>query len=96
MNELLVINRNGGTGETSLTKAFAALRKIDFLNGNMDVANLHHILTPEIDRQMDFQSGDTSELNIKKGLCVVCGRKRRRHRVKKLYKFSPEDVRVLL
>ncbi len=68
MNELLVINRNGGTGETSLTEVFAALRKIDYMNGNMDVADLHHILTPEIDRQMDFQSGDTLEFNIKRGL----------------------------
>ena len=77
MNELLVINRNGGTGEISLTAAFAALRKIDSMYGNMDVADLHHIMTPKIDRQMDFQSGDTSETKIKRGLCVVCGGKRR-------------------
>lgn len=79
-----------------MTEAFVALRKIDFMNGNMDVADLHHILTREIDRQMDFKSGDTPDINIKRGLCAVCGGKRRRHRVKKPYKFSPEDVRVLL
>lgn len=96
MDELLVINRNGGTGETSFAVAFAALRKIDSMYGNMDVADLYHIMTPEFDRQMDFKSEGTSEINIKRGLCVVCGGKIRWYRVKKLYKFSPEDVRGLL
>ncbi|NNL40871.1 MAG: hypothetical protein HKO79_00075 [Desulfobacterales bacterium] len=56
--------------------AFAALPKKDFIYGNKDGADLHHIMISAIARQLNFQLSNTSGINSKRGLGMVCGGKK--------------------
>jgi len=72
MKELVVISGKGGTGKTSITAAFAALAKNSVLaDCDVDAADLHLILSPEIKQTKDFYSG--YEAIVKQDECVGCG-----------------------
>ena len=73
MKELVVISGKGGTGKTSLTASFAALASNAVLaDCDVDAADLHLILAPEIQRRESFVSG--REASIRAADCVGCGR----------------------
>ncbi|HOO20751.1 MAG TPA: ATP-binding protein [Kiritimatiellia bacterium] len=73
MKELVVISGKGGTGKTSLTASFAALaRKAVFADCDVDAADLHLILQPEVRRREAFVSG--REAAIREADCAGCGR----------------------
>ena len=72
MKELIVISGKGGTGKTSLMAAFASLAKNKVLcDADVDAADLHLIMSPDVREQHDFQSGRSAIINTDK--CTECG-----------------------
>ena len=72
MKELVIISGKGGTGKTSLVAAFASLAQNKVLcDADVDAADLHLIMNPDVIRETDFQSGNTAV--IKKDQCTACG-----------------------
>jgi len=73
VKELVVISGKGGTGKTSLTAAFAALVPNAVLaDADVDAADLHLLLAPEVRRREEFRSGHAAA--IRAADCVGCGR----------------------
>jgi len=72
MRELLVISGKGGTGKTSLTAAFASLSENRILcDADVDAADLHLLMAPDIKMRSDFQGGGVALINKEK--CTQCG-----------------------
>ena len=72
MKELVVISGKGGTGKTSVTASFAALaEKSVLVDCDVDAADLHLLLQPQIRRREVFRSGH--EAVIRTADCVGCG-----------------------
>lgn len=72
MKELVIISGKGGTGKTSVTASFAALASNAVLaDCDVDAADLHLILNPEICHRHDFYSGH--EAVIREADCIACG-----------------------
>jgi MinD superfamily P-loop ATPase len=72
MKELIVISGKGGTGKTSLLAAFASLAENKVLcDADVDAADLHLIMNPDVFTRADFKSGHTANINRDK--CTECG-----------------------
>ncbi len=73
MKEVVVISGKGGTGKTSLVAAFASLaeRKI-LVDCDVDAADLHLVLNPQIERQEDFSGGKKAFVQAER--CTGCGK----------------------
>ena len=72
MKELVVISGKGGTGKTSLMAAFASLAENKVLcDADVDAADLHLLMEPDIKESHDFQGGGTAIINPNK--CTQCG-----------------------
>ena len=72
MKEIVIISGKGGTGKTSIIAAFASLAKNKVLcDADVDAADLHLIVDPEIKEHHDFESGHTAIINQEK--CSQCG-----------------------
>jgi MinD superfamily P-loop ATPase len=72
MKELVVISGKGGTGKTSLVAAFASLAQDKVLcDADVDAADLHLIMDPQIREQHDFESGHTAIIDL--DTCTECG-----------------------
>ena len=72
MKELIIISGKGGTGKTSLMAAFASLAENKVLcDADVDAADLHLIMDPEVRKRHDFQSGNTAVIDQDK--CTECG-----------------------
>ena len=72
MREIVIISGKGGTGKTSLTASFALLAKNAVLaDCDVDAADLHLILTPEIKEKHEFWSGH--EAFVLQDKCTGCG-----------------------
>ena len=72
MKELIIISGKGGTGKTSLMAAFASLAENKVLcDADVDAADLHLIMEPEVRKRYDFQSGNTAVIDQDK--CTECG-----------------------
>lgn len=72
MKELVIISGKGGTGKTSITASFATLAENAVLaDCDVDAADLHLILNPEIGKRHDFYSGH--EAVIRETDCTECG-----------------------
>ncbi len=72
MKELVVISGKGGTGKTSLMAAFASLAENKVLcDADVDAADLHLLMDPDIKERHDFQGGSTAIINPNK--CNQCG-----------------------
>lgn len=73
IREIVVISGKGGTGKTSLTAAFAALSKNSVLcDADVDAADLHLLMAPDILEKTDFKGGFTA--TIRTADCTTCGR----------------------
>jgi MinD superfamily P-loop ATPase len=73
MRELVVISGKGGTGKTCLTAAFASLADNTVLcDADVDAANLHLLMNPEVKKSTDFMGGSIAE--IRSDACSECGR----------------------
>ncbi len=69
--ELVVISGKGGTGKTSLVASFCALQKNILISDcDVDAADLHLILKPEIKDKGIFSGGNTAKINPEK--CTGC------------------------
>ena len=72
MKEMIVISGKGGTGKTSVMAAFASLAEnIMLCDADVDAADLHLIMAPEVQERQVFQSGNTAVIN--KDKCTECG-----------------------
>ncbi|MDI6790423.1 MAG: ATP-binding protein [Thermodesulfobacteriota bacterium] len=72
MKELTVISGKGGTGKTSLVAAFANLAENKVIvDGDVDAADLHLILKPEVKTHEKFKGGRKAVINP--DLCTACG-----------------------
>lgn len=72
MRELTIISGKGGTGKTSVVASFAALAENKVLaDADVDAADLHLILAPEIKHEEDFRGGRTARIDPDK--CIECG-----------------------
>jgi len=72
MKEIVVISGKGGTGKTSVVAAFASFADNKVLcDADVDAADLHLIMNPEIRERHDFQSGYTAVIDPDR--CTECG-----------------------
>ena len=72
MKQIVVISGKGGTGKTVITGAFSALAKNKVMaDCDVDAADLHLLLAPEIKQRHQFRSGVTAKVDKK--LCQQCG-----------------------
>ena len=72
MKEVTIISGKGGTGKTSVVASFAAFARNKVLaDGDVDAADLHLILAPEIKHEEDFMGGRTARINLE--ACTECG-----------------------
>ena len=72
MEELVVVSGKGGTGKTSLTACFALLADNPVIaDCDVDAADLHLLLSPQVLERHDFYSG--REARINQELCNRCG-----------------------
>lgn len=72
MKQLVIISGKGGTGKTILSASFAALaEKKVMVDCDVDAANLHLLLHPEIQESHSFSGGKRAGLIQEK--CTRCG-----------------------
>jgi MinD superfamily P-loop ATPase len=72
MKELVILSGKGGTGKTSITSAFASLAEnIILCDADVDAADLHLILNPDIRKTSDFKGGHEAIIDHDK--CSQCG-----------------------
>jgi MinD superfamily P-loop ATPase len=70
--ELVVLSGKGGTGKTSLVGALAALVQDKVLcDADVDAADLHLLLRPEVKERHDFYAGHKAVIDAER--CVQCG-----------------------
>jgi len=73
MKELVVISGKGGTGKTSIVASFAALAQNAVLaDCDVDAADLHLVLEPNIKQTTDFSGGKQASIVTEK--CIGCGK----------------------
>lgn len=74
MKEIVIISGKGGTGKTSIAASFASLAagKAVFADCDVDAADLHLILKPDIKKRTEFRSGHIA--SIKPDICTGCGK----------------------
>ena len=64
MKEITILSGKGGAGKTSVTAALAALaKKTVFCDNDVDAADLHLILQPEIKEKHPFSSGSKATID---------------------------------
>ena len=72
MKELVVLSGKGGTGKTSIVASFAALtQKKVLVDCDVDAADLHLVLKPDIRQDNEFCSGQFAVIDG--GKCTECG-----------------------
>jgi MinD superfamily P-loop ATPase len=73
IKQIIVISGKGGTGKTVLTGAFASLAKKKVMaDCDVDAADLHLLLSPQIKERHEFRSGFTAQIDQE--VCEQCGR----------------------
>jgi MinD superfamily P-loop ATPase len=73
LKEIVIISGKGGTGKTSIVAAFAALAKNAVLaDCDVDAADLHLILQPDVKQTHDFSGGRRASVITEK--CIGCSR----------------------
>ena len=72
MKELVVLSGKGGTGKTSIMASLASLAENSaFCDADVDAADLHLLLNPEIRTRNDFSGG--GQAVIRSEQCTGCG-----------------------
>lgn len=72
MKEIVILSGKGGTGKTSITASFIALAKqCVCADCDVDAADLHLVLPPQIIETHEFYSG--KEAAIRLSDCISCG-----------------------
>ncbi|MFW5819461.1 MAG: ATP-binding protein [Desulfovermiculus sp.] len=72
MKEIVVISGKGGTGKTTVTAALAGLGPNKVIaDCDVDAADMHLIMSPEVKITHDFYSGELAEIDPE--ICIQCG-----------------------
>jgi MinD superfamily P-loop ATPase len=72
MKQIVIISGKGGTGKTMITASFASLAKNKVMvDCDVDAADLHLLLKPEIKERYEFRSGVTARID--RDMCQECG-----------------------
>jgi len=72
MKEVVILSGKGGTGKTTIVASFAALAKSKVLvDCDVDAADLHLLLEPQIKEENEFWSGQVAFIDKEK--CTECG-----------------------
>ncbi len=72
MKELTIVSGKGGTGKTSVVASFAVLARNKVMaDADVDAADLHLILAPEVKHEEDFKGGRTAQIDPER--CIECG-----------------------
>ena len=72
MQEITILSGKGGTGKTSITAGLASIaNNAVFCDNDVDAADLHLILEPDIIEKHQFESGKVA--HIDKEICINCG-----------------------
>lgn len=72
MKQIAVVSGKGGTGKTVVTACFAALaRQSCLVDCDVDAANLHLMLAPDLRSRHVFESGVSATIDLSK--CTRCG-----------------------
>ncbi|MFO7718359.1 MAG: ATP-binding protein [Thermodesulfobacteriota bacterium] len=72
MKELVIISGKGGTGKTSIVAGLAGVApELVLADCDVDAADLHLILHPDVEQTTDFYSGETP--HIDPDSCTSCG-----------------------
>jgi MinD superfamily P-loop ATPase len=72
MKQILVISGKGGTGKTFISGCLAAfLENKIMVDADVDAANLHLLLHPEIKESFEFIGGKIARIDKEK--CIECG-----------------------
>jgi MinD superfamily P-loop ATPase len=72
MKAVVVLSGKGGTGKTTVVASFAALAKSKVMvDCDVDAADLHLLLQPQVKESREFWSGQTAFIDRK--LCTGCG-----------------------
>ena len=91
--ELVVISGKGGTGKTSLTASFAALSGSSVISDcDVDAADLHLILNPEVRERGFFSGGVVAKID--QNQCISCGQCFEKCRFKAIDKEGEEGKSV--
>jgi len=70
---MVVISGKGGTGKTSIVGSFAALaNNVVLADCDVDAADLHLLLQPDIKQTQDFSGGKLASIIMPQ--CIGCGR----------------------
>ncbi len=73
MKQIVIISGKGGTGKTVITGSFAALAQNKVMaDCDVDAADLHLLMAPEIKARHVFRSGVTAVIDPEK--CTGCGK----------------------
>jgi len=73
MKQIVVISGKGGTGKTVITGSFASLADNKVLaDCDVDAADLHLLLKPNIKEEHEFKSGKTAVIDQNR--CIQCGK----------------------
>lgn len=73
MKTLTVVSGKGGTGKTSILASFAHLAKGNLLaDCDVDAANLHLLLHPEVKKSFQFKGGKFAVIDRER--CTKCGK----------------------
>lgn len=91
MKEVVVLSGKGGTGKTSLVGSFAAMANNTVLTDcDVDAADLHLLLKPEIKEKHEFWSGQTA--NIDRDICTECGLCENLCRFRAINNYEVEEI----
>ena len=72
MKQIVVISGKGGTGKTVVTGSLASLADSKVMvDCDVDAANLHLLLGPNVKERHEFRSGETAVID--KNMCSKCG-----------------------
>jgi len=72
MKDVTILSGKGGAGKTSITAAFATLAsKVIVCDNDVEAADLHLILQPQIEEENVFNGAYQAQVNIEK--CNKCG-----------------------
>ncbi len=74
MKEIVIISGKGGTGKTSITASFAYLagKEAVIADCDVDAADMHILMQPEILQENDFYSGELAIID--ENICTQCGK----------------------
>ena len=90
--ELVVISGKGGTGKTSIVAAFASLaRDKVMVDCDVDAADLHIILQPEMVKREDFSGGKSAFIRQSVYSCSIMA-----SRLRSANTNTPTSVRFML